>query len=275
MLCFGPPMAYLTLFMILPYLDVLTFSFWKVDAYVISREFNLDNYQRVFANPLYRQVIGNSLEIAAIVTVCAILVGYPLAFFLVFVAERHRTLLYFLIIIPLWTSFLLRAYIWKIILGRLGVINSALQSLGLIDEPVSLILYNQFSVCLTLTYIFIPFVALPVYTSLEKIPKALIEASFDLGATPMKTFRRVILPLSIPGVVAGGIFTFALSFGDFVSPTLLGGPSGIMISNIIIGQFGAAFDWPFGSALAVIVLLVVLLLVVSASRIERLGTKGA
>lgn len=275
MLCFGPPMAYLTLFMILPYLDVLTFSFWKVDAYVISREFNLDNYQRVFANPLYRQVIGNSLEIAAIVTVCAILVGYPLAFFLVFVAERHRTLLYFLIIIPLWTSFLLRAYIWKIILGRLGVINSALQSLGLIDEPVSLILYNQFSVCLTLTYIFIPFVALPVYTSLEKIPKALIEASFDLGATPMKTFRRVILPLSIPGVVAGGIFTFALSFGDFVSPTLLGGPSGIMISNIIIGQFGAAFDWPFGSALAVIVLLVVLLVVVSASRIERLGTKGA
>ena len=198
-----------------------------------------------------------------------------MAFFLVFVAERHRTLLYFLIIIPLWTSFLLRAYIWKIILGRLGVINSALQSLGLIDEPVSLILYNQFSVCLTLTYIFIPFVALPVYTSLEKIPKALIEASFDLGATPMKTFRRVILPLSIPGVVAGGIFTFALSFGDFVSPTLLGGPSGIMISNIIIGQFGAAFDWPFGSALAVIVLLVVLLVVVSASRIERLGTKGA
>jgi spermidine/putrescine transport system permease protein len=268
-LCFGPPFAYLVAFMIVPYVLILTFSFWQVEGYAIVREFTIGNYIRIFENPLYWSTVLRSLEVAFIVTIAANLIGYPLAFFLVFVAGRSRQLLYFLIIIPLFTSFLLRAFIWKTILGRSGVVNTALEYLGLIDEPISLFLYNQFSVCLTLTYVFIPFVTLPIYTALEKIPKELIEASLDLGATPWQTFQRVFLPLSIPGVVAGSIFTFALSFGDFVTPTLLGGPSGIMISNIIIGQFGAAFDWPFGSALAIIVLLVVLITVVVASRFER------
>jgi spermidine/putrescine transport system permease protein len=268
-LCFGPSFAYLVAFMIVPYVLILTFSFWQVEGYAIVREFTIGNYIRIFENPLYWSTVLKSLEVAFIVTIAANLIGYPLAFFLVFVAGRNRQLLYFLIIIPLFTSFLLRAFIWKTILGRSGVVNTALEYLGLIDEPISLFLYNQFSVCLTLTYVFIPFVTLPVYTALEKIPKELIEASLDLGATPWQTFQRVFLPLSIPGVVAGSIFTFALSFGDFVTPTLLGGPSGIMISNIIIGQFGAAFDWPFGSALAIIVLLVVLITVVVASRLER------
>jgi spermidine/putrescine transport system permease protein len=268
-LCFGPSFAYLVAFMIVPYVLILTFSFWQVEGYAIVREFTIGNYIRIFENPLYWSTVLKSLEVAFIVTIAANLIGYPLAFFLVFVAGRNRQLLYFLIIIPLFTSFLLRAFIWKTILGRSGVVNTALEYLGLIDEPISLFLYNQFSVCLTLTYVFIPFVTLPVYTALEKIPKELIEASLDLGATPWQTFQRVFLPLSIPGVVAGSIFTFALSFGDFVTPTLLGGPSGIMISNISIGQFGSAFDWPFGSALAIIVLLVVLITVVVASRLER------
>lgn len=269
LLCFGPPFVYLVVFMLLPYLEVLSFSFWQVENYAVAQDFTLGNYQHIISNSLYRTVILNSLQVALIVTIAANLIGYPLAFFLVFVAQRHRRLLYFLIIVPLWTSFLLRAYIWKIILGRSGVINSALEALGIIDAPISLFLYNQFSVCLTLTYIFVPFIALPVYTALEKIPKEYVEASLDLGATPWQTFKRVLLPLSIPGVIAGSIFTFALSFGDFVSPTLLGGPSGIMISNVIIGQFGGAFNWPFGSALAIIVLLVVMTTVMLASRLER------
>jgi spermidine/putrescine transport system permease protein len=274
-LCFGPPFAYLLAFMVVPYLLIVMFSFWQVEGYAIVRDFTFGNYARIVENSLYWSTVLKSLQIAFIVTVAANLVGYPLAFFLVFVASRHRQLLYFLIIIPLFTSFLLRAFIWKTILGRSGVINTALQNLGLIEEPISLFLYNQFSVCLTLTYVFIPFIALPVYTALEKIPKELIEASLDLGATPWLTFRRVILPLSIPGVVAGSIFTFALSFGDFVTPTLLGGPSGIMISNIIIGQFGAAFDWPFGSALAIVVLLVALATIVVASYFERRQDTGS
>ncbi|MGE3305056.1 MAG: ABC transporter permease [Rhizobiaceae bacterium] len=176
---------------------------------------------------------------------------------------------YFLIIIPLWSSFLLRVFIWKLILGREGLINVTLMSSGIIDEPLTFILYNDFSVILTLTYVFIPFVALPVYAALEKIPPSYIEASMDLGGGPFRTFRRVVLPLSLPGLLAGATFTFCLSFGDFVTPTLLGGASGIMISDVIISQFLVAFEWPFGSALAVTLLVAVLIPVIISSRFEK------
>lgn len=268
LLCFGPPFVYLMFFMILPYGNMFQFSFWKKELYTVAAAFNLDNYGRVWANPLYRRVVLNSLEVAAIVTVFANLIGYPLAYFLAFVVRKHRTLLYFLVIAPIWTSFLLRAFIWKLILGVDGIINGVLAYIGVIDEPLSIIIYNRFSVCLTLIYVFIPFIVLPVYTALEKVPREYLEASMDLGANRWRTFLRVTLPLSIPGVIAGSIFTFCLSFGDFVTPTLLGGPSGIMIGNIIISQFGSAFDWPFGSALAVVILLVVLTVVAVASAVE-------
>jgi spermidine/putrescine transport system permease protein len=269
LLCFGPPFLYLLLFMVLPYANMFQYSFWKKQGYFVVPELNVDNYLRFFDNPLYLNTLLGSLEIALVVTLFANLIGYPLAYFLAFVAGRHRQLLYFLIIIPLWASFLLRVFIWKLILGREGIINSFLGYIGIIDEPLSLILYNRFSVCLTLVYIFVPFVALPVYTALEKIPRDYIEASMDLGGNPWQTFRRVILPLSLPGVLTGSIFTFSLSFGDFVSPTLLGGPTGLMISNVIISQFITAFEWPFGSVLAVAVLLVILAAVILASRLER------
>jgi spermidine/putrescine transport system permease protein len=268
-LCFGPPLLYLLIFMVLPYLRILQFSFWRVDLYTIAQDFNLENYREIFENPLYRTVILKSLKIAAIVTVCVNLIGYPLALFLAFVAQRHRTLLYFLVIVPLWTSFLLRAYTWKLILGRSGLINGVLQYTGLTDEPVSLFLYNEFSVSLALVYIFVPFLVLPVYTALERIPQEYVEASLDLGANNFYTFRRVVLPLSLPGVLAGSTFAFCLSFGDFVTPSLLGGPGGIMVSNVIIGQFGAAFNWPLGSALAMTVVVVVFSVVILASRLER------
>lgn len=255
--------------MVLPYARMFQFSFWRKDLYSIVEEFTLENYLTLWETPLYTTVLLNSLEVALIVTAAAIAIGYPLAFFLAFIARRNRTLLYFLVIVPLWTSFLLRAYVWKLILGRSGIINGMLQYVGLTDEPVSLFLYNQFSVCLALTYIFVPFVVLPVFTALERIPRKYVEASMDLGAGGVRTFLRVILPLSLPGVIAGGTFAFCLSFGDFVAPTLLGGPSGIMISNVVIGQFGAAFNWPLGSALAVMILVVVLAAVVLAARVER------
>ena len=269
LICFGLPLAYLFIFMVIPYLNILQFSFWKKELYTSVPALNLENYARAWKNPLYRTVIYNSLETAAIVTICANLIGYPLAYYLVFVAKKHRALLYFLIIAPLWISFLLRTFVWKLILGRSGLVNETLLKMGLIDEPLTMFLYNQFSVCLTLTYIFIPFIALPVYSSLEKIPGEYMEASMDLGANRFRTFINVILPLSLPGVISGSIFTFCLSFGDFVTPTLLGGPGNSMIGNIIISQFGAAFDWPFGSALAVIVLIVVMTIVTGATLFER------
>ena len=172
-LCFGPPLLYLIFFMLLPYANIFEYSFCKKDLYSVVQEFSWDNYSRIIENPLYRQVIINSLEIGIIVTIFANLLGYPLAYFLIFISKKHRMLLYFLVIAPLWTSFLLRTFVWKLILGRTGVVNGVLISSGLIDEPLSIFLYNKFAVCLTLTYIFIPFIVLPVYTALEKIPRAL------------------------------------------------------------------------------------------------------
>lgn len=269
-LSFGPPFAYLMLFMVLPYAYMFLYSFWKKADYSVVADFNIDNYVRAFQNPLYVNVILNSLKIAFFVTVSAVVLGYLLAMFIAFVARSsHRHLFYFMIIIPLWTSFLLRVFIWKLILGREGLINSALLYAGVIDEPLSIILYNDFSVVLTLAYIFIPFVALPVYASLEKIPSDYVEASMDLGGSPFQTFRRVILPLSLPGVISGATFTFCLSFGDFVTPTLLGGANGVMISEVIISQFLVAFEWPFGSALAIILLAVVMVPVIAGSKLEK------
>lgn len=269
LLLIGPPLLYLLVFLVIPYGEILLHSVWQVDGYTISQTLTSENYARIAENPLYRQVLWNSFSTAMLVTLCSLVLGYPLAFYLTFVASRHRQLLYFLVVIPLLTSFLLRAYTWKIILGRSGLVNSTLQSAGLIDAPMDLLLYNQFSVVLTLVYIFVPFVTLPIYAALEKLSRDQIEASLDLGARPFTTFRRVILPLSLPGVITGCTFTFALSFGDFVAPSLLGGPDQIMVANVIISQFGTAFDWPFGSALAVVVVGIVLAIVAFGARLEK------
>lgn len=269
LLCFGPPLLYIVAFMVLPYLNMFVYTFYSKEGYVVVPDFQLDSYERLFSNWLYAGVLLRSIWVALIVTVGALLIAYPTAFFMAFVVKRRKKLLYFLIIVPLWSSFLLRVFIWKLILGKEGIVNSFLLYLDVIDEPLSIILYNQFSVCLTLIYVFVPFMVLPIYTALEKIPRHYIEASMDLGGHPFQTFRRVILPLSMPGVITGCIFAFCLTLGDFVSPTLLGGPSGLMISNIVLSEFITAFEWPFGSTLALSVLLVVLLVVTVAARLER------
>ncbi len=265
----GPAALYALVFILVPYANLLIYSFWKTDNYTIVRDFNLGNFARVFESPVYLSVIANSLLVASIVTICAVVLGYALALYVAFFTGMRRKFLYFLMVIPLWTSFLLRAFIWRLILGREGVINSGLAWFGFTDEPLSVLLFNRFSVCVALTYVFIPFVAIPVYAALEKIPPATLEASMDLGASPFYTLRRIILPLSLPGIIPGAIFTFCLSFGDFVAPSLLGGPSGIMISSVIINQFGSAFDWPFGSALAIFVIVVVGIAVALARLLER------
>ena len=211
----GPPALYLLAFLVVPYLNVFLYSFWRVEGYAIVSDFNLSNYAKFFDKPLYSQVLWNSILVASIVTVAATTIGYLLAFFLVFAVDKHRQLLYFLVIVPLWTSFLLRAFTWRLILGREGIINSLLQYIGITNEPISLFLYNRFSVCLTLTYIFIPFVTLPVFTALEKIPRDYIEASMDLGGSFAKTFRFVILPLSLPGFRVAGV---VLRMGEIPPP---------------------------------------------------------
>lgn len=272
-LLFSLPLAWTVLFLILPYLSMGMMSFWTRKFPLFVPDFQFGNYIQLFSDPQYSAVIFRTMKIAGLVTAYSVALGYPRAYFLVFTirSEKLRTLLYMCVVVPLWVSYLLRAYTWKIILGTDGALNSALLWLGIIDQPLDIFLYNQAAMVITLTYIFIPFMVMPIFTALERIPSNLIEASQDLGAGPFETFLRVILPLSTAGIVAGATMTFCLSFGDFVAPVLVGGPSGTMVATVLQSQFGAALNWPLGSALAAIIFALVLVVLQVSSKIDRAG----
>jgi spermidine/putrescine transport system permease protein len=264
-----PPLAWVTVFLIAPYLFLFCFSFWSVHSQTIVHHWNLNNYRQLAQNPVYVQVLLRSMRIAGMVTVLSLALSFPLAYYLSFGGSAHKDLLYQLVIIPLWVSYLVRAYAWKTILGGDGVLNTLLQYTGLTRHPVEFLLYSPFAVVLTLTHIYTPFAFLPIYASLEHIPRNLLEASADLGASGFRIFRTVILPLALPGVLAGATFAFVLSLGDFLAPLLLGGPSGIMISNIVVSLFGAAYDWPLGAAISLCMLVFVVLLLTTTERLEK------
>ncbi|MGH9714667.1 MAG: ABC transporter permease [Candidatus Acidiferrales bacterium] len=265
-----PPVLWVTVFLLVPYAALLCYSFWSVSPQlVIVHDWNLHNYLQLIRNPIYLNVLFRSMRIAGAVTLLALALGYPLAYFVSFHAARRKELLYQLVIIPLWASYLVRGYAWKTILGSDGVLNGFLQYLHITHAPVEFFLYSPFAVILTLTHIYTPFTFLPIYASLEHVPRNLVEASHDLGASPWTTFRRVILPLSLPGILAGATFAFVLTLGDFLAPLLVGGPSGIMISNIVVSLFGAAYNWPLGAAISLCLLLLVVGLLFSTERLER------
>jgi spermidine/putrescine transport system permease protein len=264
-----PPIFWVAAFLLTPYLLLFCNSFWRVQGgQAIVHEWNLHNYATLFHVPVYAEVLLRSMRIAGGVTLLALLLGYPLAYYASFYA-KHKELLYQLVIIPLWVSYLVRAYAWKTILGSDGVLNTLLQYLHITHEPVGFLLYSPFAVVLTLTHIYTPFTFLPIFAALEHIPRNLVEASQDLGASRIKTFWGVIVPLSIPGVLAGATFAFVLSLGDFLAPLLLGGPSGVMISNIVVTLFGAAYDWPLGAAISACMMVLVLAILFLTERIDK------
>ncbi|HXX14891.1 MAG TPA: ABC transporter permease [Candidatus Eremiobacteraceae bacterium] len=265
----APPLLWVGLFLLVPYGLMLAHSFWLVRDGVIVHQWNLQNYATLLRNPVYAEVLLRTARIAASVTMLSLLLGYPLGYYMSFHTTVRKDLLYQLVIVPLWVSYLVRGYAWKTILGSDGVLNGFLQYLHLTKEPVSFFLYSPFAVVLTLTHIYTPFVFLPLYASLEHIPRDLIEASHDLGANPRSTFFRIILPLSIPGLLAGATFAFVLTFGDFLGPLLVGGPSSIMIANIVQSLFGTAYDWPLGAAIAVCILLFTIALLFATERLEK------
>jgi len=286
-----PPIAWVTAFLLVPYAILFCYSFWSVSSIqAIVHNWNLQNYLELLRNSLYRDVLFRSMRIAAAVTFFALLLGYPLAYFLSFHATKRKDLLYQLVIIPLWASYLVRGYAWKTILGTDGVLNGVLHFTHATDlllavqtlinqhvaanhqvalVPLPFLLYSPFAVVLVLTHIYTPFVVLPIFASLEHIPRNLIEASHDLGSSRWSTFRRVILPLSLPGVIAGATFAFVLTLGDFLAPLLVGGSSGIMISNIVVGLFGAAYNWPLGAAIALCMMIIVMALLFATERLEK------
>ena len=264
-----PPLFWIGLFLLVPYALMFAHSFWAVREGALVHIWNLDNYKTLFSNTLYADVLFRTMRIAASVTLCSLLLGYPLAYYLSFHAGARKELLYQLVIVPLWVSYLVRGYAWKTILGSDGVLNGFLQYLHITHEPVAFLLYSPFAVVLMLTHIYTPFVFLPIYAALEHIPRPLVEASQDLGASRAQTFFRVILPLSIPGLLAGATFAFVLSLGDFLAPLLVGGPSGTMIANVVQSLFGAAFDWPLGAAISVCILIITVSLLFLSEGLEK------
>jgi spermidine/putrescine transport system permease protein len=268
-----PGLGWLLAFLVLPCLLVLVYSFVERGAYGgIEWAFTLDNYQRAF-DPLYLGILLKSAKIAALATLFAVLIGYPAAYAIAR-APRHRQPVYlFLVMLPFWSNYLIRTYAWIVLLNREGLLNKLAATLGYSGEPISL-LYTESSVVLGLVYNYIPFVILAIYSSLSRINGELWEASRDLGASGWMTFRRVILPLSVPGIAAGSVFVFVLSIGNFITADLLGGKQVQMVGNLIYSQFLTARDWPFGSALSFILIAIMLLLLFVQALLARRAAEG-
>jgi spermidine/putrescine transport system permease protein len=268
-----PPLAWFSVFMILPYAMLFYYSLGSVDYMSFKPGLSAANFIRVFSTEPYVGVLLKSIKLGLITAIGSAILAYPVAFCLAFHthSERRKFQLYLLVIVPWWAAYLVKAYAWKTILGRDGIINQGLAALGLIERPLSFLIYNQTSVALVLIYIFTPFAVLSIYASLERIPTSIIEAAADLGASGWEIFRHLILPLSLPGVIAGGIITFSLAFGDFVAPALVGGADAVMISNIVINLLGVAFDWPMAAAIGIVVIALGLTLISVSSHFEEQG----
>ncbi len=252
-----PPLIGMALLYFIPILILISYSFWRLEGFDIVYKFSFKNFQVILGSSAYRIVIVRTIATALLVTLIDAVIALPIGFFIGQYGGRYRTLLTTLVILPLWSSYLVRVFAWKVILGYNGVLNSALLSLGILKEPSQIFLYNQFSTTLTFAHVWLPFMILPVITAFERLPSDLLEASADLNARPLTTFRRIALPLVMPGVWAGAISVFSLTMGDFITANLVGGTSGLMLGNIISSQFGVAYNWPLGAAFTLVVITVV------------------
>ena len=245
----------------MPLIVLLTLSFWIQEYLDFIRTFSLKNYLDFFQKPIYTKILFKSIRMSGMVTLVTVLLAYPMAYYIAFRVKQNKLIWLILITVPFWTSYLLRVFAWKIMLGYNGVINSGLKTLGILSEPLEFLLYNPTAVVITLAHAWAAFAILPIYVSLEKIDRSLLEASQDLGENTFMTFLRVTLPLSLPGVIAASLLVFIPTVGDYVTPSLVGGPRGIMIGNIIQSMFGKAQNWPLGAAISVMSMITVTLMV--------------
>jgi spermidine/putrescine transport system permease protein len=274
-----PGLAWMVAFLILPLLLIVVLSLaWRgeygpVDWGSNVREFlsrlSFDNYRRLI-DSLYMNVLWTSLKMAAVTTAVCLLVGYPVAYYLARSGSRYRSLLLFLLLIPFWTNFLIRIYAWMLLLRTEGLVNRSLMAIGLVPEPLQ-IMYTPTAVIIAMVYEFLPFMILPLYTSLEKLDPALLEAASDLYARPVRSFLRVTLPLSLPGIIAGTILVFIPTMGMFVVPDLMGGARSALVGNLVQQQFLAARNWPFGAAASMVLMALTLLATLIYTRVSGFG----
>ena len=257
----SPLLLYFALFFMVPMLVLFVYSFWTKTTTELVPTFTLRNYLHIFSKALYPRIIWTSVRIGLATAGICVLASYPVAYSLTFKYKKLQDFALYLILISLFSSYLVRVYAWKTILGTNGLINQILITLHLIQEPVTFLLYSPTSVIITLVFILIPFTVLSIFSSLQNINLDLLEAARDLGANSAQTFFRVILPLSMPGIVSGFTFSFILAAGDYVTPQMVGGTRGLMIGRIVADQFGMIYDWPFGSALSYFTILLLILIV--------------
>jgi spermidine/putrescine transport system permease protein len=268
----GLPVAWLAVFFLLPIAIVAAYSFNVYSLFPGEHGFTLEAWHRFLHSSVYLRLFWKSVKMSLIVSAVVVVLAYPLAYYLALSGTKRKYVLLLLLIAPFLTSYLLRVLAWKVILGDQGVLNTFLFSTGIRahGHPISQLLYSRFAVMLVLAYIWLPFVALPIFVSLESLDRRLLEAASDLGASRLQAFRRVTLPLSLPGVFAAFLFVFIPTLGEFVTPSLVGGAGGYMYGNQIVDLFGTGFpDWETGSTLALFLLIVVAALTVVFSRFLR------
>jgi len=251
-----PPVGWFVVIYLAALVTLLITAFWTIDPFTtqIVQSWNLDNFRIIITDSTYWSIIGRTVGIATLVTATDAVLAFPFAYFMARVATRRvQTLLFAAVLLPLWASYLARVYAWILILNHSGVLNWSLQSIGL---PPANIGYTNTAMWLVFSYIWLPFMIIPVYAALERVPESLMEASADLGARRWQTLRDVVLPLAAPGVVAGSIFTFSLTLGDYITPILVGGASSTFIGNVVYANVGIANNIPFAAALSMVPLAI-------------------
>ena len=273
----APGLLWLLAFVVAPFAFAVVISFWTSSIFGLTPDFQFGNYVRVFSNPVYRDLILKTLRVAFVTTCLALLLSYPMAYLLSVMSGRAKAIMTLALFLPFWISYVVRSFVWLPILGTNGAINRALLALGLIDQPLTGLLYNEGAIYVGLVYVYTLFMALPIYLAIEKIDPRLIEAASDLGATPRWVFLRIILPLSWPGVLSGCIMVFLLAMSSFVTPQLLGGPSGVMVSGMVAAQFQANNNWALGSTLALVLSAMTFLILLVGGRwigVRQIFTAG-
>ena len=264
--------GWLIFFVLIPNVLVLLVSFLTRDgSNFYALPFSLENYINLF-NPLYAQVVWNSLYMSGIATIICLLVGYPFAFMVSKINPKYRALLLFLVVLPFWTNSLIRIYGMKVFLGVKGVMNTMLMDMGLLDEPIR-ILNTEVAVIIGLVYLLLPFMILPLYSAIEKLDGRLLEAARDLGASPLQRFFKVILPLTMPGIVAGCLLVLLPAMGMFYVADLLGGAKVLLVGNVIKSEFLISRNWPFGSAISIGLTILMALLIFIYYRANKLLNK--
>lgn len=269
----SPTLIVMAFSMCVPFAMMVAMSFWTQHAFEFDTTFSLGNYGEAVESPVYKALLIRSLWISGTCAVATVLISYPMAYYVAFHVHRRKLLWIILMTLPFWTSYLLRVFAWKVILGYNGAINSGLKSLGLIEQPLEFLLYSPTAVVITLAHAWAAFAILPIYVSLEKIDRSLLEAAADLGDGPVARFLRVTLPLSLPGIIAAMLLIFIPTVGDYVTPALVGGPDGIMMANIIQAHFGKVNNWPMGAALSISMMITVTVIALVYVWVTRKATE--